>query len=499
MTVPYWNTQQGLYMHGAGMQKSIIYNQIENPTETVPGAAAIRIVRNPKDRRTFQQTGTIRDLQITSDDMIDGSIGIDMEATWAYTIQRIRIMKMGSHGIKIRNRYWENGMSDMDASENVHLDHIVSEENGGWGLIVDAGNYGVSTGFIHMERCKIRGNKGGGIQWTGQMGVIERCGIYGNGVTPGSISPSGTIQPKPREGTYGILVKNVKATSNGLLITGCEIQGNADVQVMVAVGGNIKIVQNEFKDDDIGTVDRPGWTFPSIDIQVGDGNMTDGATPTSSRTVNACVIEDNRIRASYGMGWGKFFPNIPPHTVVKVNTNAVGTVIGKWWSSGYAVGGNWKLVDLVEKDPYTNERATVFRDGHIHLNTHIHRDGADGGHVLLPFASTQIEIHKDETRKVDTSQWSKYRFRILGGTSFSLANPTARSVGSPLFLEFVNGTTSNVKVNFGDNYDIVGKSVIIPEGKTVTGILLLDETGRWIPFSPWTCEGRPLLSSLTKT
>ena len=49
---------------------------------------------------------------------------------------------------------------------------------------------------------------------------------------------------------------------------------NADVQVMVEVGANMKIIQNEFKVDDLD----PRGTFPSIDIQVGDGNLGDANT-----------------------------------------------------------------------------------------------------------------------------------------------------------------------------------------------------------------------------
>ena len=48
-------------------------------------------------------------------------------------------------------------------------------------------------------------------------------------------NPLGLEIPTAIPGAYGILIKNVKGTSNGLLITGCEIQGNADVQVMVEV------------------------------------------------------------------------------------------------------------------------------------------------------------------------------------------------------------------------------------------------------------------------
>jgi hypothetical protein len=508
MTVQYWNTQQGLYIFGAGMQKSILYNQIRN-TKDPPGAA-ISIIREKGDTRTFQQSGIIRDLQINSDQMIDGSIGIDMKATWAYTIQRVRIMNMGSHGIKIQNR-----TGDADACENVHLDNVVSEYNGGWGIIVDAGEGSVSTGFIHMERCKIRENKLGGIQWTGQIGLIERCGIHGNGVyvkkDPRSPTPE---KPTAVPDAYGILVKNVKGTSNGLLITGCEIQGNADVQVMVAVGANIKIVQNEFKDDDLAET----WSFPSVDIQVGDGNMDKEIGGIKiPRTVNACVIEDNRIRTAWkttSTSWGKE-DKPPSHTVVKVNTNAVGTVIGKWWTSGYKRFKGDKLVELVEKEPL------VFREGHIHLKTHLHIDGTEGGHVLLPFASKRFNINNQptdadpnmsefkyliEARIIsvtndksevtfipDTSQWSNFNI-IIGGTfeSTVLANPTVHTVAAPLFFEFVNVRSRHpLTLRFGSEY-VAGEGIVLSPGEIVSGIMIFDETHHWRLYTPWTCRGVPL-------
>ena len=40
---------------------------------------------------------------------------------------------------------------------------------------------------------------------------------------------------------------------------------------MVESGSNIRIVQNEFKADNLDI----RYTFPSIDIQVGDGNLGD--------------------------------------------------------------------------------------------------------------------------------------------------------------------------------------------------------------------------------
>ena len=40
---------------------------------------------------------------------------------------------------------------------------------------------------------------------------------------------------------------------------------------MIESGSNIRIVQNEFKVDNI----VPGWPFPSVDIQVGDANLGD--------------------------------------------------------------------------------------------------------------------------------------------------------------------------------------------------------------------------------
>ena len=78
------------------------------------------------------------------------------------------------------------------------------------------------------------------------------------------------LRPKPITDAYGILVKNVEGTSDNLLITGCEIQGNADVQIMVEAGANIKIMQNQFKVDDLDIK----YNFPSIDVQVGRRYIT---------------------------------------------------------------------------------------------------------------------------------------------------------------------------------------------------------------------------------
>jgi hypothetical protein len=144
---------------------------------------------------------------------------------------------------------------------------------------------------------------------------------------------------------------------------------------MVEVGSNMKIVQNDFKADDL----HMKYSFPSIEVQVGDGNM-DGP-----RTVNACVIEDNHIRTIWNTrklvkvldskgkpkttrsSWGEENKDMPPHTVVKVNKNAVGTRIGKWWTPQYPIGGSHKLFELVET-------ASSFSVGHTHVKTHLHRD-----------------------------------------------------------------------------------------------------------------------------
>ena len=336
---PYSLMKHGLQLHGAGPQASFIHNLIKE------GGATIKIDgAYPELAFSFQQTGLLKDFNITSIGNIPQTIGIDMRATWSYTIQNVHVMKMGSDGIIFHNNYFKDGTSDGDACHALHLDNVFVFKNGGWGIIVDASLHGLSTGKIYFERCWIEQNQRGGIQWTGQIGVIERCGFYGNGVFPkGAKDPTNPTVildiPIPVPDAYGILMKNVKGTSDNLLVTGCEIQGNADVQIMVEVGGNIKIVQNEFKADDLDS----RFTFPRIDIQVGDGNIGDepGKAP---RTVNGCVIEDNRIRAKYSKGWDK----APEHTVVKVNTNAVGTVIGRWWTEQYKEDRSHKLVELVE-------------------------------------------------------------------------------------------------------------------------------------------------------
>jgi hypothetical protein len=380
-----------------------------------------------------------------------------------------------------------------------------------------------------------------------------------------------------------------------------------NVQVMIAIGANIRIIQNDFKADRLMQSDKE--KFSKVDIQVGDGNfgyltfspedihtpkidvsvlvdsVSTFVTPNESvilltgigisgtrtrllsllsplpdyvplnwlvinssdvmvtlksgtggdsvniaahtrrviykdksgihvespRTVNACVIQDNRIRANYDLT-GKV--KGPDHTVVKVNTNAIGPIIGRWWISQFDVKNNphWKLVDLVEQDPITDKRAGVFADGHIHTKTHLQRDGVDGGHVLLPFAFKELEVGIIDSPKVTfvpyNSVWSGFLIKISGSIrELVIANPVARVVGAPLFFEFFNNTVKQgpdpeppenklVTIRFDEpitssDYD-VGKGFKIYRGERVTGIMLFDTNGKWRLYTTWNCKGLPL-------
>lgn len=147
--------------------------------------------------------------------------------------------------------------------------------------------------------------------------------------------------------------------------------------------------------------------------------------------------------------------------------------------------------------------------------------------LIFVFASTNVPENEDTITDhtlhlreyiPDMSKWSSYYFdirdiklrdpintppqkateRVL---SLSLGNPTMRSSSSPLFLEFVNNCHAvprDITVSFSSTDYNVGNSIIIPYGKKVTGILMLDESGEWISFSPWNCEGKPLYSSFLK-
>ena len=64
-----------------------------------------------------------------------------MRATWAYTIQNVHVMNMGSDAIIIHNNDFIDGTSDGDACHAVHLDNVLAYKNGGWGIIVKAGHY----------------------------------------------------------------------------------------------------------------------------------------------------------------------------------------------------------------------------------------------------------------------------------------------------------------------------------------------------------------------
>ena len=140
-----------------------------------------------------------------------------------------------------------------------------------------------------------------------------------------------------------------------------------------------------------------------------------------------------------------------------MNTNVVGTIIGRWWINQFDAKNNphWKLVDLVNNFVSTLSSNTLHQidilQGKIHAKTHLHRDGVDGGHVLLPFASKYIEINDElitnsgeVTYPIDNSMWSCFTFVFRDEprvNKLTLSNPSVRSVGSPLFLEFENRST----------------------------------------------------------
>ena len=139
----------------------------------------------------------------------------------------------------------------------------------------------------------------------------------------------------------------------------------------------------------------------------------------------------------------------------------------------------------------------------LHIKTHLHRNnfyGGDGGHVLFPFASTNIVVNgkmitdgSNEAKFTpDTSKWSSYYIHIDDMLSIknvdilTLGNPTVRTVGTPLFLEFENnGRGHDVLVKFEPEYD-AGKGIRLSPGQVVSGIMLFDERGYWRLYAPWT-------------
>ena len=117
----------GLKLFGAGVQNTFIHNQGRgNPT--------IRIDANDGTPNvkyfSFQQTGVIKDFNITSTGHVDGTVGIDLRETWGYTIQNIHVRQMGSDGIILRNTLTPAGMfprpnSDGDANDKTCIDNAL--------------------------------------------------------------------------------------------------------------------------------------------------------------------------------------------------------------------------------------------------------------------------------------------------------------------------------------------------------------------------------------
>jgi hypothetical protein len=116
----------------------------------------------------------------------------------------------------------------------------------------------------------------------------------------------------------------------------------------------------------------------------------------------------------------------------------------------------------------------------------MHSDGTNRGRVFFPFASKQFrlinqpttsepnmsELDRLKEAKIifvsvgihgkpvvtfipDTSQWSNH-YIVIGGTfeSFVLDNPTAHTIGTPLFFEYINTNMDSnpVSVRFDTKY-----------------------------------------------
>jgi len=158
------------------------------------------------------------------------------------------------------------------------------------------------------------------------------------------------------------------------------------------------------------------------------------------------------------------------------------------------------------------------------VKTHLHRDGIDGGHVLLPFASKRFDLNNknppdmklyqrliekkiisvneekfEVTFTPDNSQWSDY-YLIIGGTfkSLVLADPTVRVLGTPLFFELFNIESNPITVTFSTAYN-AGKGIILAPAEVVSGIMLFDERYQWTLHTPWTCQGVPLSGTTPKS
>lgn len=424
------NTVQGINLYGDGRQQTIIDNR--------SGAAAIVIDgAMTGGSYTFQRGLSIKNLAIDClGSPSQTTRGIDIRAAYHGELNNLRIENQGGHAIRVINAYFNAGSSDGDANAWLKIKRCWIVGNGilsspkGWGVYVDTDGYaGVSTGFMIIEDSHIERNRGGGISWTGQLFKVDNCGIYGNGVVPGIQDGNPANYPAPVSGAYGIQIRNPGGVVHGAKIEGCEIQGNAATQVIVEDGKNVEIRRCEFSADDLDV----RFSFPSRDILVGDGYGV---------AAQGTIIRGNRVRAVWstitGSGWGQNASQMPAHSVVKINSNAVDTEISKWWKQTFTEDSTHILVELVSG----------------HSGTKIER-GDNGGMALSGSAYVQVDMLAidTESRFIIPDQYIAYRYRFGPGTPTSTLilnsiDPILIAPNARVILYFANGTNSVKTIKF---------------------------------------------------
>lgn len=424
--------EQGVFIRGAGVSKTIIDNQTSGPAITIDGTHTAGLFN-------YQLSGEISDLQIRSSTATAGSVGISVRAWWGGTIRRVRIREQASHGIVMR-------VTESNDGDNLSwftvADSMIGECDG-WAIYYDGADNAISNGFFRSERNYLRNCKAGGIAWLGQRGAIVDCGIYNCGSSRDGAQLVGgsTYVSNPTANGHGILVRDLTATGQSLLIEGCEIQGCGATQIKLQKLINAEVRRCLLRSDD---TDANG-TFPTKTIEV-DSVTNFRATHNSVRVYSAGAHV------------------LPVHTAYSITANASTSRISDTYWQNFPANG------------------VRFADAGTRTSI---RDEGQERKSALKFTSTTVSSGTF-TPSLEDGPYQRCVVNASGTTTIAL--PTGYGVwaaGRELIFDVLNNTGGAVTIAMASGYVASGYASPASSKRRTARFVATHNPDEWLQVGAW--------------
>lgn len=272
----------GLKLTGAGIDKTILDTRVAN-------GAAIQI--GVSSAGSYQYGGWIRDLTIQTGGAPAAASGISVAGWWWGTIERVKIKGLSGDGVVFPLLTGLSSNPDDYQTLQVRIRQCQVDGMGGWGVNGAGGHSaaGVALDGNHIVNCA-----GGGVYLAAQNMRITGNAISGNGSSSGA----------------GLVIDNVHANPNGVLIEDNEFDGNYsyDVWLKSAAGGRLwgnRLLSRE----------AAGAQRPAVHVRYGDAgksvlSVSVGENYHRSAGANNYAVTGHEFTstAQHVRLWNNYFP-----------------------------------------------------------------------------------------------------------------------------------------------------------------------------------------------